>query len=154
MKIPHEWHSRRWEFFLTTNALSWVENWKVPEMYLLWLVKNFQLLHSQLWPPHGGIIPFPQIGGEIGNQLFLHIKMMVLSFICKLLAWLLPKSATRSCCGAMKPTNCLWFCTKIPNFWGNTAYLRFSDNLNLGKAGGLMPRKCQIYFLCSLTANF
>ena len=30
MKIPHEWHSRRWEFFLTTNALSWVENWKVP----------------------------------------------------------------------------------------------------------------------------
>ena len=128
---------RSWENFISPNLLG--HSWEIG-MYLLRLVKNFQLLHSQLWPSYGGIIPFSKIGGEIANQLlrhvgnflFLHIKMMVLSFLCKLLAWLLPKSATRSCCGAMTPTNYLWFCTKIPNFWGNTAYLRFGDNLNLG----------------------
>ena len=67
--------------------------WKI-EKYLLKRVKNFQLLHSQLWPPYGGIIPFSKIDGEIANQLlrhvgnflFLHIKTMVLSFLCKLLA--------------------------------------------------------------------
>ena len=75
----------------TPNLLG--HSWEIG-MYLLRLVKNFQLLHSQLWPPYGGIIPFSKIGGEIANQLlrhvgnflFLHIKMMVLSFLCKLLA--------------------------------------------------------------------
>ena len=57
---------RSWENFISPNLLG--HSWEIG-MYLLGLVKNFQLLHSQLWPSYGGIIPFSKIGGEIAYQL-------------------------------------------------------------------------------------